>query len=489
MVSASTMLPHAVGVGAGAHRLDELRDVGEAALPGDRQQPRLDEVLLARLEHDRALLVHERADPVEAGGGEGHRVPPATVAPDVRRTTGEVADDRLGDAVEGQDLVGEAGLGDRAGHAPDDRGRLVLHDHGAAGGADLGRAVAAVGAHAGQDDGQDGAVVGGDGRAEQRVDGGPAEVLRRALVEAGLQAGLGPRPCERTTRWWSPGARWAVPGTSGLPSAASTTRSGAEPVEPLGELAGEDGRHVLHDQDRHRERGRQQREHAGQRLGAAGGGADDQDGGLLARAGARGGRARTGTTGAAARAGPGVTGRPVSALIFGISCSRTLSIDWPTLPTLAGFVTYSFAPAESASSVAEAPRSVSVLNMMIGTRLCRPPGRADRPHRLDAVHLRHLDVHGDQVGLELVELGDGDLAVHGGAHDLDVGVCGQHVGHDLADDDGIVDDHHPDRVHACPPASLLGQPSRLSSLYRQGATTLERGRGTAYRETTRAVRR
>jgi hypothetical protein len=34
-----------------------------------------------------------------------------------------------------------------------------------------------------------------------------------------------------------------------------------------------------------------------------------------------------------------LTGRPVSALIFGISCSRTLSIDWPTLPTLAGLVT------------------------------------------------------------------------------------------------------------------------------------------------------
>ena len=64
-------------------------------------------------------------------------------------------------------------------------------------------------------------------------------------------------------------------------------------------------------------------------------------------------------------------------------------------------------------------------------------------------------------GLSWSSLRDGDLAVDGGAHDLDVGVGGQHVGHDLADDDGIVDDHHPDRVHACPPASLLGQPSRL----------------------------
>src|SRR4051812_1714652 len=81
----------------------------------------------------------------------------------------------------------------------------------------------------------------------------------------------------------------------------------------------------------------------------------------------RGAAGRGGGGGAAA--GPAVIGRPVSALILGISCSRTLSIDWLTLPTLAGLVTYSLAPAESASRVAEAPRSVSVLNMTMGTRL------------------------------------------------------------------------------------------------------------------------
>ena len=42
--------------------------------------------------------------------------------------------------------------------------------------------------------------------------------------------------------------------------------------------------------------------------------------------------------------------------------------------------------------------------MMIGTRLCWPPAGADGADRLDAVHLRHLDVHRDQVGLELLEL-------------------------------------------------------------------------------------
>jgi hypothetical protein len=81
--------------------------------------------------------------------------------------------------------------------------------------------------------------------------------------------------------------------------------------------------------------------------------------------------------------------------------------------------------------------------------------------RLDAIHLRHLDVHRDEVGLELLELAHGDPAVDRSADDLDVRVGREDIGHDLPDDDGIVDDHHPDRVHACPPASLLGQPSRL----------------------------
>ena len=111
--------------------------------------------------------------------------------------------------------------------------------------------------------------------------------------------------------------------------------------------------------------------------------------------------------------------------------------------------------------MAEAPRSVSVLNMMIGTRLCGCPPPRMAADGLDAVHLRHLDVHRDQVGLELVELAEGDPAVDGGTDDLDVGIRGQHVGHDLADDDGIVDDHHPDRVHGVLTGEGRGRTDRL----------------------------
>src|SRR3954447_24725066 len=62
----------------------------------------------------------------------------------------------------------------------------------------------------------------------------------------------------------------------------------------------------------------------------------------LLRGPVRGAAGRGGAgAGAGARYPAGVVGRPVSALILGMSCSRTLSIDCATLPTLAGLVTYS----------------------------------------------------------------------------------------------------------------------------------------------------
>jgi hypothetical protein len=115
--------------------------------------------------------------------------------------------------------------------------------------------------------------------------------------------------------------------------------------------------------------------------------------------------------------------------------------------------------------------------MMIGSRARRAAAAgADGPHGLDAVHLRHLDVHRHQVGRELVQLAHCDLAVHGGTDDLDRGVLGEHVRDDLPDDDGIVDDHHPNRVHV-----LLLLPRGLPALcrlfvsYRHSGTALERG--------------
>jgi hypothetical protein len=78
-------------------------------------------------------------------------------------------------------------------------------------------------------------------------------------------------------------------------------------------------------------------------------------------------------------------------------------------------------------------------------RAAAPP---QRPDRLDAVHHGHLDVHGDQVRRELLDLGLGDLPVGGGADDVDRRVTGEGVGHQSADDDGVVDHQHADPRHA-----------------------------------------
>ena len=144
-------------------------------------------------------------------------------------------------------------------------------------------AVAPVGAHAGEDDGRArrrrrrSRPSGTAGRppGRQKFSGGP---WVRPVVQAA-------RPPARTTRWWSPGARCTVPGTQRAAVGGLDHAQRAEPVQALGELAGEDRRHVLDEQDRHRAAS------AGScgstRARASGPPVEepiDQDGGLLARA-------------------------------------------------------------------------------------------------------------------------------------------------------------------------------------------------------------
>jgi hypothetical protein len=75
-------------------------------------------------------------------------------------------------------------------HAPDHAGRFVLRDHAAAGRDDVLAAAHTVGAHAGQDHGENVAVPDVDGRGEERIDRGLAEIDGGAVVERdrGLRA-------------------------------------------------------------------------------------------------------------------------------------------------------------------------------------------------------------------------------------------------------------------------------------------------------------
>src|SRR5918998_3980157 len=274
--------------GPGADRVDQLADVGQAHGAGDGQQPRLHQVLLARSEHDRALPVHQLAHPVEARRSEGHRRPPA----------GAVAAARAGETV-GPVMRRVIASATRSSGSTSSAKPAVATAPGLPHTTEVAWSWTTTAPPASRM------------RPAPRRPSEPMPVSttprtapskvstaeRNSGSTAGRQKFSGgawsravnrPRPFLRIRRWWSPGARCTVPGASGVPSTASTTVSGQSRSSRWANWRGDTRRARWH------------------------------------------GRAR---------ARPVVTGRPVSALIFGVSCSRTLSIDWATLPTLAGLVT------------------------------------------------------------------------------------------------------------------------------------------------------
>src|SRR5574337_1075198 len=89
-----------------------------------------------------------------------------------------------GDVVQCLHLAGGAELPGGAGHAPDHRAVLVLHQRGGASLAQLQQAARAVVPHAGQQNGDGGGAGAGSHRAEQHVDAGLVPVDRRAVVQA-----------------------------------------------------------------------------------------------------------------------------------------------------------------------------------------------------------------------------------------------------------------------------------------------------------------
>ncbi len=64
----------------------------------------------------------------------------------------------------------------------------------------------------------------------------------------------------------------------------------------------------------------------------------------------------------------------------------------------------------------------------------------DLPDRGDAVHHRHLVIHGDDVRLQRQHLIDRLAPVGGGADDLDIGIRGKDFRDTPAKETGIVDD-------------------------------------------------
>ncbi len=72
--------------------------------------------------------------------------------------------------------------------------------------------------------------------------------------------------------------------------------------------------------------------------------------------------------------------------------------------------------------------------------------RQDRPHGFGAVHARHVEVHGDHVGLQRARLDDGVGAVLRLSDDLEALVALEDAPHGHAHERAVVHDQDPDLV-------------------------------------------
>ena len=72
---------------------------------------------------------------------------------------------------------------------------------------------------------------------------------------------------------------------------------------------------------------------------------------------------------------------------------------------------------------------------------------AQLDQRLQAIHFGHLDVHEDQVGVDLGKLGQGNAAVGCGAGHLQQRIAGEHVRQEPANDHRVVDNQDANFAH------------------------------------------
>src|SRR5262249_38993941 len=131
----------------GPEAAQEVPHRGQTFVPGERGQARLRQVSLAPLQHDGRLLVHEAAQVVKILRSQRRAssflpFTGGTRTAAYRNTRGERGSpvegqppalaDPAGDLgaylVQGQNFVGQAGPGDKPGHAPDDATCLVPHE-------------------------------------------------------------------------------------------------------------------------------------------------------------------------------------------------------------------------------------------------------------------------------------------------------------------------------------------------------------------------
>ncbi len=310
--------------------------------------------------------------------------------------------------------------------------------------------LAAVVAHAGHDHGEDvAAVVRGHG-PEEHVNGGPAAVLGRVLVEA--DDGLVPLPGTPQDHVPSAGRDVDLAGKHRLALDGLVHGQPGVPVQVLGQGGREEGRHVLHDEHGHAQVRRQGGDQLAQGVGAAGGDADAQHrepggaGRLAAGRGRRGRRGRSRGRGHLRRGHGGRRGRDAK-----VGTGLHVAHDGPEDVPQFGAAGFGVGPLGLVHEL-QRPKGQGLHG--VGRR--GRGGAADHDHArggvvgpdeaqgLESVQVGHLHVQEHQVDGGLVQAVEGELPA-GAGRDLAVDQEGLHdLREDAAVDRRIVNDEDPE---------------------------------------------
>src|SRR5713226_5654198 len=88
----------------------------------------------------------------------------------------------------------------------------------------------------------------------------------------------------------------------------------------------------------------------------------------------------------------------------------------------------------------------------------------DEAKGLDAVHARHLEIEGHDIGLELCNFFQSECAVHGGTDNFDRRVARQDRGNQFPHESGIIDDEDSDAfAHAMAPSGLARERREMTA--------------------------
>src|ERR1700676_182771 len=360
------------------------------------------------------------------------------------RTVGAIlADEMAAERIEGQNFCDVAFENGGAGHAADHAGIFTLRESHAAGGFDGAETFVPVFAHAGHDD-----ADGSEG--EFLRDGVKEHVGGRAVTVDGRAVRKNHHVSARHAADHHvaiAGANKCAAGEEQITGTRFLDIEGTAFIEAPGKHFGEAFGHVLDDENGGRKVRRKLRQDKLQSVGAASGDADSDD---------ATGRKRRARAFLGALRIVGDNGRRESAShdAFGDFDFIDESVS-DGFKTAGGGIDGLGDEVDGAESESLERGVGAFFRMSAEENDGQRSAAHDEAESFHAVHAGHLEIEGDDVGLELFDFFESESAVHGGADDLDGGVAGEDGGNEFAHQRGIIDNQDTDAfAHAIAPSGV-----------------------------------